>query len=397
MNQTELKDNRTIFIKILLAIVLVASSATLIVNLFTGLQGANKEGIIGRVAEAQGALSKITSEPNDLVMFYGSSMTHAGFSPRLFDKKLQNQNKNIKSFNFGFGGLNPFYQDYLSRRIAEEFQSKNRRLKLAMIEFNPFQTTSRRWQNAQSTIDSYLTMLASDQELWEITKEDLTRGIRLFNIKYLRNDISAEMITSYYGRAIFPPQRTQQFKDDDETVANRQRLGKLLGEAFKKEYPDFKDAEWSYDWQGGGTIAEERSKETLQLFDEYYRVKQSDASMKNDRQGRINSADIEELNFEPELVESFIRIIKNFQLVSDKVEVMMLPRNTRYINYTAEGKLRLAKAIKQIEEATGITIRNHQEIDEVNPDMFSDTTHLAKYSGDVAYTEFLVRQYSDDL
>ncbi|WP_198555503.1 hypothetical protein [Colwellia sp. 75C3] len=116
--------------------------------------------------------------------------------------------------------------------------------------------------------------------------------------------------------------------------------------------------------------------------------------MKNDRLSRIKSADIEELHFEPLLVESFIGIVKNFQRFSDNVEVVMLPKNSRYIHYTPEAKVRLAKAIKQIEQATGIKIKDHQDIKEVNADMYRDTTHLSRYRGDIAYTDFLLQQYA---
>ncbi|WP_212751247.1 hypothetical protein [Pseudoalteromonas citrea] len=75
----------------------------------------------------------------------------------------------------------------------------------------------------------------------------------------------------------------------------------------------------------------------------------------------------------------------------------MLPKNSRYITYSAAGKLRLAQAIQQIEHATGITIKSHQDIKEVTPDMFRDTTHLSRYRGDIAYTDFLVKEYSDSL
>ena len=397
LKEAEPMHTRKQYAKIIFAMFAGMAVAMLIIRGVLELQGANKQGILGRVAEAQSALDKITQEPNELVMFYGSSMTRAGFSPRKFDKELAEQGKAITSFNFGFGGLNPFYQDLLSRRIGEHFVKEDRRLKLALIEFNPFQTTTTRWQRAKFTVDSFVTMLSTDEELLEIAKQDITRGIRLFNIKYMRGDISAEMITSYYGQALFPTRPRQQFEDTDEVHKKGRELGKKLGEKFEEEYPDYKGEEWSYAWQGGGTIPEERSEETLKLFEEYYNVVLSDAQMKNDRLSRIRTADIEEMNFEPLLVESFIQIIKNFQQFSDKVEVVMLPRNTKWINYSAEGKKRLAQAVKEIEAATGITIVDHRELDEINPDMFSDTTHLARYRGDIAYTDYLIKTYAPEL
>jgi hypothetical protein len=387
-----MSESRKIYAKMVVALGLCMSvSMGLIVLLLESAP--DNDGILPRVNEARAALPKILQEPNDLVLFYGSSMTRAAFSPRQFDRSLESQGKKTTSFNFGFGGLNPYFQDILSRRIAEKFNESDRRLKLVMIEFNPFQTTKTRWDRAQPVVDSFLSVLASRSELVELAKHDLTRGVRLFNIKYVRNNISAEIITSFYGRALFPQARMQMYKDDEQTIADRRRLAEKLENQFAKEFPNYIDAQWKYSWRGGGTILEERSDETLAIFDQYYDVRHTDASMKNDRLGRINSADIEELNFEPLLVEHFINIVKNFQGIADNVEVVMLPKNSKWIHYTPEAKERLAKVLKTIEQATGVTIRNHQDIPDVTSSMYRDTTHVARYRGDVAYTKYLLKEF----
>ncbi len=390
-------NERVVYAKIILAIALCAALTVGIMHGFLTVADAKNQGVFARTSLAREALPKIVKEPHDLVIFYGSSMTRAGFSPRLFDKELNAMGKNIKSFNYGFGGLNPYFQDFLSRRIKDQFVENDRKLKLALIEFNPFQTTQRRWQGAKPVVDSFLSMLASDEEIFEIAKQDITRGILLFNIRYIRNNISSEIITSSFGRMMFPPFQWQQFKDSEEVQQARREIGRKLGEHFDKDYPDLNYQDWMYEWQGAGTIPEERSEETLATFEEYYDLSQTDAQMKNDRLSRIRSADIEELHFEPLLVESFIQIVKNFQQFSEQVEVIMLPRNTKWITNTPEGKKRLAAAIQQIEQATGITISDHQDLDVINPSLFSDTTHLARYRGDVPYTKYLVEQYKDDL
>lgn len=387
-----MKAVRKLYAKTVIALGLCMSiSMGLIVLLLESAP--DNDGILPRVSEARAALPQIIQEPDDLVMFYGSSMTRAAFSPRQFDQSLETKGKKITSFNFGFGGLNPYFQDLFSRRIAEQFNKSDRRLKLVMIEFNPFQTTKTRWQRAQPVVDSFLSVLASRNELIELASDDLTRGVRLFNIKYIRNNISAEIITSFYGRAIFPHTPKQNYKDDEQTIAERKRLGKRLDEQFEKEFPDHIDAQWKYSWRGGGTIAEERSDETLAIFDQYYAVRHTDARMKNDRLGRLQSADIEELNFEPLLVEHFINIVKNFQGIADNVEVVMLPKNSKWIHYTPAAKERLAKVVKQIEQATGVTIKNHQDLPEITPEMYRDTTHLARYRGDVVYTKHLLQEF----
>ncbi|NVJ58818.1 MAG: hypothetical protein HWE27_00430 [Gammaproteobacteria bacterium] len=388
-------SSRAIYRKTLAAILLGMGAAMGSFYLFTIVMDADQ--LLGRVTEAREALPKIVKEDQDLVMMFGSSMVDAGFSPRQFDREVNAKGKNVKSFNFGFGGLNPFFQDYLSRRIAEAFKRDNRRLKLAIIEFNPFQATQARWNGAVPAVDAFLTRLASPQELWEITKKDPTRGALLFNIKYLRNEVSAEMVTTFFGRGIFPPEQAQRIPEPESYLEARKELDKKLEGAFEKDFPDYDGSDWYYPWQGGGTIPEDRSEGVPQDIIDYLATFSSPEAMQNYRNRRISSADIEGLNFEPLLLESFIGIVKNFQTIADEVVIVMLPRNHQVISYSPEAESRLNAAIQQIESATNEKIENHQLITEVTYDMFRDATHLARYTGDVAYTHFLAEEYLDKL
>lgn len=395
MTAAEKTANRRIYGKTILFIVLGMTAALGLVKAFVFANDASRETILGRVLEAKAALPRIIDEPHDLVMVFGSSMVEAGFAPREFDQQLKEQGLNtIKSFNFGFGGLNPYFQDILTRRIKEAFDAKDRRLKLAVIEFNPFQTTITRHEGARSLEDSFLTMLGNDEEIAEILMDDPTRGVRLFNIKYVRDSISAEMITHFFGRMLREPRKRTELERDQARRDRLNEIGPLLNKAFEEEYPDYQDEEWSYAWQGGGTIASERKPETLELFEEYYDLILDPARLDDDRLNRIHTADILEMHFSDELVEAFIRIVNQFKTFSDHVEVVMLPRNTEWINYTAEGQQRLNETVIKIEQATGVVIKNHQDLPVIEPSMFSDTTHLNRYQGAAAYTKYLVEQFS---
>lgn len=380
--------------KILLAMILVMGGAVLLMRLLYLAMGADANNIMGRVVEAREALPQIVKEPDDLMIFFGSSMVEAGFSPRQFDRELRAKDKTVKSFNFGFGGLNPYFQDYLSRRIRDEFLHNQRRIKLVVIEFNPFQTTTTRWQGANDIVDSFLTMLASDAELWEIAQKDPERGALLFNIKYLRNDISAEMFSSYIGRQIFPQPQPIKIEEPKELIELRSKAGQQLTERFEQDYPNYTDADWYYPWQGGGTIPEERSPETLEWFKKYYSTFQNSANKENARQRRIASADIEGLHFEPLLVDSFINIVNNFQEVADHVEVVIMPRQVGLINYSEAAQTRLNKVVAEIENATGVSIINQQELPQFTADMYRDATHFTRYHGDVEYTRLTVETFA---
>ena len=142
-------------------------------------------------------------------------------------------------------------------------------------------------------------------------------------------------------------------------------------------------------WQGGETIPPERSDETVKLTMEIVRTDLADNRLDYDRMFKIRSADIIDLNFEELLVESVINIVNNFQSCSKQVEIILLPRNGAWIENSPEGKARLYEVLKRIESETGITIRNLQDASEITPDMYSDTTHLGRYTGDIPLTHLL--------
>ena len=395
-NSDNAVSSRGIYARILLAILLGIAVALGLVRAFTAVAGASGQSLLGRVMESREAIAQIAAEENDLVMLFGSSMTQAGFSPREFDLELADKGIETTSFNFGFGGLNPMFQEYLSRRIVEMFKSEDRRLKLVMIEFNPFQTTVTRRNRAVALEDSYIALLASPAELIDILLEDPERGLRMLEIRYLRDGISAEMITTFLWAEPFQVQRGRTELVEEEGV--EERLNEVLekmGEAFEAEYPDYDGSDWYYPWRGGGTIVSERSAETLALIDQYYELTQTDYQMSDDRLDRIHTADIEDLNFDPDLEVAFIQLVKNFREIADHVEVVMLPKNTDWIKNPPESVARQAELVERIQRETGVPVRDFQVTDAVSNSMFGDATHLNRYQGAVAFTHLLVDEYAE--
>jgi len=400
-SSTSSSDNmagsRRIWLRIFLTIVVGMSIAIGAVGLFVSSMGAGSQSLLGRVLQAQDAIPQIAAEESDLVMVFGSSMVEAAFSPREFDRSIADAGGDVKSFNFGFGGLNPLFQDYVARRIAENLKASDRRLELVLIEFNPFQTTKTRRSRAVALEEAYIALLASPAELWQILLDDPERGLRMLEIRYLRDGISAEASTTFFWAEPFRAPRGALDSAIQEEEGVEEKLNEVLeqlGPKFEEEYPDYDGSDWYYPWQGGGTIKAERAEDTLALFDQYYALTQTDYQMTIDRLSRIETADIEELDFDPELLEAFVRVVENFKQVADHVEIIMLPKNTDWIKNSPAALARQAEAIQRMEDATGVPVRNFQQIDAITIDMFGDTTHLNRYYGAAAFTAFLANEYA---
>lgn len=51
------------------------------------------------------------------IIFLGASTTHFGVIPKLFDKFMAKEGRNVKSFNFGIQGANPSQVDFYLQKI----------------------------------------------------------------------------------------------------------------------------------------------------------------------------------------------------------------------------------------------------------------------------------------
>ena len=62
-----------------------------------------------------------------------------------------------------------------------------------------------------------------------------------------------------------------------------------------------------------------------------------------------------------------------------------------------EAQERLRAVLERIRSETGVTLKDMQDLDTIDPTMFNDTTHLGRYLGDVAFTDHLVNEYAGRL
>ena len=389
---------RKIFLRIILTVLVGMGVAMGIVRGFTEAMGANSQSLLGRVLEGREGLARILDEdPKDLVMVFGSSMVDAGFGPREFDEFIAEKGGDVSAWNFGFGGLNPMFQEILARRMADELRANDRRLKLLLIEFNPFQTTKTRRNRATAIEEPYLSLLASPGEIWDRILEDPASGLRIAEIRYLRDGISAEATTTYFLAEPFTeagPGNEPEIEEPEEIDARIDEIGDEYFPMWEEEFPDYVDCDWCYGWKGGNALNEERSEELIGLLDEYYTLIQHDYYMARDRIRRIKTSDIEALDFDEDLVVAFINMVKAFKPVAENIEIILLPKNTDWISHPPEVLERQRQLLARIERETGVIVRDFQQIDAVSNDMFSDTTHLNGLDGLLVFTRFLAEEYA---
>ncbi len=360
-----------------------------------GLKSAGAD-LNGRVSAQINYLPTLIDEIDgkDAVMVFGSSMVQAGFEPLLFDGIMAEKGLSTISYNYGIGNLNPYFQDYLSRRIKDQFQQGRQKLKLAIIEFNPFQTTTVRKNAIPFTDEQNLALLMSNKELFQVLLENPTKGIRLLNIRYLRQGYSAELFSSLpllIASEMQPTApRTEEYR---EAQKKSQQANQAFRELVRGQQGDGGFPPWDPSTRGGRMDKSQFTQEILDSLRDWMASRRYVGFLQDDLDRRIRGADIEQLNFDEELIESFIAIVKDFQEISEEVVVVLLPRNTDWVKYTPEVQAKLNQVNQRIQTSTGADVKNYQVIDPIGPEHFNDTTHLSWYDGNDIFTEFLAEEF----
>ena len=376
-------------IRTLLAGVLVFGGVVLIYNGLLSLIGDYN----GRVVRQLEHLPVVVAENRDKLKVFvvGSSMVQAGFEPTVFDQVTREMSIETISYNYGVGNLDPNYQVFITRRIREQFLRGDEKLALTLLEFNPFQATKRRSGFGSITADQNLAVLASDADLWQMTLDDPTRGIRLFNIRYLRDGLSAELITS--ATALLNQGQNTNTEAYRKAAQRTNELWARFNELRERDTAVQGSDQWNVDTRGGRIDKSQLSEQALDAMGEWAASRRYSGFMENDLARRVRGADILELGFDERSIEAFIAMVEDLKVVSEAIEVILLPRNTDWVNYAPDVQRRLDEVLRRIESDTGVGVRNYQVDPRIKPEHFLDTTHLSYYNGIDVFTRMLANDY----
>ena len=360
----------------------------------TGIGARGNDRVFESLDHVRAIASEHTNKKKALVL--GSSVTQVSFSPYEFDRRLGEHGIEMMSYNYGFGGLNPKIQEVFSRQFIENFKSANtnEKLDLAILEFNPFQTTI-----ARKNLDAYIedrnfSLLMSGKQILAMIFDDPTRAIRLLNIKYLRQGFSAELLTNGFGSMIVGMPRIGGSPEYDQYQAELNVIEEKYETAREKEIPgNFNRGRWFKDMRGGRMNIHGLSPDTFSLLQQVEVKKQNPMRMQSYVDYRVFCCDILELHFDQELLDRFIDLVNNYKEISHNVRVLLYPIHQEYILYSPETQARLKTALDYISQKTNVPVDNFQLIPEINTSHFVDESHLTISDGTVIFSEYLAEKY----
>lgn len=353
---------------------------------------------IQRIRSVIESMDYMAEVDGDTALFVGSSLVKDGFSPRVFDAALaQASGSRVTSFNVGMGNMKPSYQKILVRRMAETFALHQRNAALTLIEFNPFLVTDARQQFRPFMTEQIQAVLMSPDEVMDTLWDDPERFARLVSIKYLRNGVSAEAITGgvrfLVGQAQAQAPMMNQLTDDQ--LKHIQQLSEFRSELNKYIYQEHPVTKKSHVWnpltQGGLIDMMDLSPQAQALAAKISGEMRHPKALEMDLAGRIQCCDIENLSFNDKLIDEFVDTVKSAQRFSDRVEIVVMPRNRKWVQPSPEGQQRLAQMLAHLQQVTGVTVRNYQEHEAFDESAFYDVTHLSMDSGRPLFSTILAQ------
>ncbi len=355
------------------------------------------------IKTANRALPAIAAAPGSKAVFFGSSTVQFGFAPPVFDARLAESGIEITSYNLGIGNMNPSLQLVLARRLRDAFEGRGARIDLLRVEFNPFQATRKRVDANAPFREAVLSILSSPRELAAEALRDPERALRMFTIKYLRDGVAAESITTGLGMGFgfvasllgytgAPQERSPEYQ---QVLEEREELS---GELFWRVSEEVDGWDLAGGWQlktrGGIPLIEDFTPETGEMIVRLMANLAHPESLQQDLERRIRCCDIIDLHFDEGLVRAFIATLQELAPISDRIEVVLMPKNYEWVVNPPEALARQRAVLERIERETGVAVRDYQYLSTLPACYYLDVSHLTLHEGRVRFSALLADDWA---
>jgi hypothetical protein len=171
-------------------------------------------------------------------------------------------------------------------------------------------------------------------------------------------------------------------------------MGMELFWRAREEMPDVGPGDWSLKTRGAAPRPEALSPETVDLLARLMKNLQYPESRRADLEDRIRCCDVLDLHFDEGLVRDFIAMVRELGAISDRIEVVLLPKNYDWVKNPPEALARQQAVLERIERETGARVSDYQYRPEIDERYFWDVTHLTIYEGQDRFTTLLADDWA---
>ena len=300
---------------------------------------------------------------------FGTSPMQWGFSPAIFDRTLAQGAVTMRTYNLGNFGIGPDLMSIMARRLGGELEGQNRRLRLAVLEFTPWNATAARRN------DFFINAMASAQRarlvnapaLLGIARHSLDQASEVLTLKAW-GDLPPEAAVIIYNRMVLQP----------ITNLGTDRRSRLIRDAGKRARVNSQGEAWNFRRRGEVVL---RDPAKPQDYDAWLELHQQPAFMVEDLAWRVNSADIHGLHFDDDFIDDYIELARILETYADLVVVVVAPCHPDARPEDAAARARLAAVLKRIETEAHVPVVDLYESPAFVRYDFMDNTHVNDSTG----------------
>lgn len=300
---------------------------------------------------------------------FGTSPMQWGFSPAIFDRTMARSGTPTLTYNLGNFGIGPDLMSIMARRLGAALRAENRRLRLAVLEFTPWNATAARRN------DFFINAMAAAQRarlvdaagLLDLARHDLDQASEVLALEAW-GDIPPEAAVIIYNRVVLQP----------ITHLGTDRRSRLIRDAGKRARVNSQGEAWNLRRRGEVVL---RDPAKPADYDAWLALHQQPEFMVEDLAWRVNSADIHGLHFDDGFIDEYIALARILKTYADTVVVVVAPCHPDARPEDAHARARLDAVLARIAGEADVPVVDLYESPAFLRHDFMDNTHVSDSTG----------------
>lgn len=303
------------------------------------------------------------------LLFLGASDIQSGINPIGIDQNLQNQGFKTVSYNLGISNFDGKLLHLLSRRLNEIVQINKRPIDAIFVKFTPLRATYMYLAKVQDHyyrhFEDIESIIYSNKMLAEDFFKRPEEAAEVWYVKNILGETSPIAYASYFHEIIW--QAIPVINTSASNIKTSNLTRQTWGSGVFNKPPG-----WNVEKRGFHYFG---YPETEKLINELFADYQDPAVIRTFLKTHNYSGDLYNFYISPAAIRSYIQAIIELQKITPHVVLFYFPESST-IPHAPGANARIAKALAEIHNATGVQFMDLTNNSGLNPDDYFDQLHL---------------------
>jgi hypothetical protein len=356
---------------LLSAVLLVRGLSFAVQTLLPARLVSTRTGFLKRTRDLLGQLPAIAQARSPTGLAIGSSTVMFNLSPDVLDDRLHEHGRELSTFNLGLMAVVPDHLLLLARALRAEYMRTGHRSAVTIIEYQPASMTGR-FQDKRIDLLKLAQLMNAD-EVFALARKNRAQASEIATIKLfggLGTPELSDLVSAWLSNLSRPMPTIASADPNTAEALAEERLDQQLRAVYGGEVP-------GWDARRRGEFRR-LFPETEAAYGQLLEVMTSDAKMKESLADFVNMGDVVELRFDEQQLAAFILAVRELQRFSDRVFLLTMPRNERWLQLSAAGARRSRDALERIRRETNVALIDFAEASDFGAGEFCDLIHLTE-------------------